>query len=476
MLKALFTGLEKLDPNGRPVPGMASGYKLDKTKTIYTFTIAEGAKWSDGKPVTAQDFEYSWKRVANPKTASPASFYLYYLKNGKAVVEGKVPVDQLGVQALDARTLKVTLENPTPYFPDLLCVTAYMPVRKDLVEGPEPWTKNLKTFIGNGPFRLTEYKPKQHYILTKNPYYLDAAKVKLDTLDIEVIEAQEAQLAAYQTNEIQAFEDPSVEGLRKYQGTPELNAFPRIGVYFYDFNTSVRPFNDARVRRAFSISINRAQLVKNILQTSEKPALGFVPYGINHGVQTTKAFRDVVGDPIKEDIGEGRKLMAAAGYPNGQGFPKATIICQANQQAKDLCQALQAMWKTNLGVTVDIQNFEPKVYWGQLHAGNFNIGADGWSGDYSDPMTNLEIFQSSQNTQNNRWSNPAYDSLIEANHKSSDQKVRMANFVAAEKILATDMPVMPAYYYLARVVCKPSVKGLFKTYLGHTCFEYAHIE
>ncbi|MDR3671964.1 MAG: peptide ABC transporter substrate-binding protein [Holophaga sp.] len=476
VLKTMFTGLEKLDPDGRPVPAMASSYKLDKSKTVYTFTIAAGAKWADGKPVTAQDFEYSWKRVVNPKTAAPSSFYLYYVKNGKAIVEGKAPVDQLGVQALNPRTLKVTLENPTPYFLDLLCVTAYMPVRRDLVEGSESWTKNLKTYVGNGPFQMVEYKPRQKYVLKKNPNYLDAAKVKLDTLEIVIMEAQEAQLAAYQTGEIQVFDDPSAEGLKKYQGTRELNAFPRIGVSYYDFNTATRPFNDPRVRRAFGIAINRAQIVKNILQTSEKPALGFVPYGISDGVKKGKAYRDVVGNPIKEDPAEARKLLAAAGYPNGKGFPKVTLICQSNQQAKDVCQAFQAMWKSNLGVTVDIQSFETKVYWTQLHSGNFNIAADSWSGDYSDPMTNLEIFQTNQNVQNNRWTNRAYDALIEANHKSADQKLRMANFVTAEKILANDMPVMPAYYYLGRVLCKPNIKGVMKTYLGHTCFEYAHVE
>ncbi len=476
VLQNLFRGLYRMDENDKPVPAMAASVALDSTKTVYTFKIADGAKWSDGKALTAQDFEYSWKRVLDPKTASQAAFYLYYLKNGKPANEGKVPVDQVGVQAVDAKTLKVTLENPTPYFLDLLCVTAYFPVRKDVVEAAEPWTKSAKTYICNGPFYMAEIKPKEKYVLKKNPNYIGASKVKLDTLEMVFIDAAEAQLAAYANNEIQIFDDPSIEAVKKYQNTKEFQVFPRIGTMYYDINTSKKPFDDPRVRRAFALSINREQVIKNILQTNEKAAFAFVPYGIPHGVQTTKAFRDVVGNQFKEDVAEAKKLLAAAGFPDGKNFPQSTIICSASQLAKDIVQALQAMWKTNLGVTVDIVTFESKVYWDEVHQGNFNIAADGWTGDYPDPMTNLEIFESSQNVQNNRWSNAEYDALIKANLKSSDQKVRMDNFAKAEKILCTDMPVIPMYYYQKTILCKPNVKGVHKNYIGHTFFEDAYVE
>jgi oligopeptide transport system substrate-binding protein len=476
VLHSLFTGLERMDPVGKPVPGMAASFTLDKTRTVYTFKIADGARWTDGKPVTAQDFEYSWKRVLNPKTASPSSWYLYYLKNGRVANEGKASLDDVGVKALDARTLRVDLENPTPYFLDLLCVSAYYPVRQDVVEGPEPWTRNVKTYLTNGPFSLAEARPKEKYVLQKNPNYLYASKVKLDTLEIDIIEAPEAQLAAYQTGEIQVFDDPTIEGVKKYQGTPELKAFPRIGVSYYDFNTSKKPFDDARVRRAFSLAINRDQIVKFVLQTNEKPAFGWVPFGVPDGVKKNKDYREVAGNIFTEDVAAARKLLADAGYPGGENLPKLTLICQANPAAKDVAQAMQAMWKANLGAVVDIRTIESKVYWAELHAGNFNIGADSWTGDYSDPMTNLEIFETNQNVQNNRWSNAAYDELIKANHSLADQKLRMANFIKAEKILAQEMPVLPAYYYSSRLVCKPNVKGVTKTYLGHTAFEFASVE
>lgn len=290
------------------------------------------------------------------------------------------------------------------------------------------------------------------------------------------IEAAEAQLAAYQTGEVQVLDDPSPEGQKKYQGTPELTRFPRIGMCYYDFNTAKKPFDDARVRQAFSLAVNRNQVTKYVLQTGEKPALGFVPFGIPDGAKKGKQFREVAGDPCKEDVGEARKLLAAAGYPNGRNFPGVTLICQSNQLAKDVAQAFQAMWKANLGITVNIQTFESKVYWNQMGVGNFNIGADGWTGDYADPMTNLEIFETKNNTTNNRWSSAAFDGLIAANRSLADQKVRMANFAKAEKILAAEMPIMPVYYYQGQVLSKPNVKGVVKTYLGHTVFEHAHVE
>ena len=270
MLNNLFTGLERMDSSGKPIPGMASAYTLDKSKTVYTFHLADGAKWSDGQPLTAQDFEYAWKRVLNPKTASPSSWYLYYLKNGRAANEGKAPLDDVGVQAVDARTLKVVLENPTAYFLDLLCVSAYFPVRRDVVEGPEAWTRNMKTYITNGPFRMVEAAPKDKYVLQKNPNYLYASNVKLDTLTVHVIEASEAALAAYQTDEIQVFDDPTIEGVKKYQGTPELRSFPRAGMCYYDYNTAKKPFDDARVRRAFSLALNRDQVTRRYAELFDR--------------------------------------------------------------------------------------------------------------------------------------------------------------------------------------------------------------
>ncbi|MDF2681326.1 MAG: peptide transporter substrate-binding protein [Brevibacillus sp.] len=476
VLQNLFRGLYKIDESGKkPVPSLAESYELDSTGTKYTFKINKNAKWSDGKPVTAQDFEYSWKRVLNPDVASGAAFYLYYLKNGKAYNEKKAKAEDLGVKAVDDVTLEVTLENPTPYFLELLCVTAYYPVRKDVAE-KEGWTKSPETYLTTGPFMLTELKPKEKYVLKKNPNYLEADKVKLDTLEIVFIESNEAELAAYSNNEIQVSDNISPEGMKQYQNTPEFFSIPRIGMQYFDFNASKKPFDDAKVRKAFSMSINRDQIIKSIVQSVEKPAFGMVPYGIPDGVQKDKEYRDVAGNMFAENVDEAKKLLSEAGYPDGKGIPEITMIVMANQTDKDIAQALQSMWKQNLGVDVNIETFESKVYWDEIENGNFSIASDGWTGDYPDPMTNLDIFEGVNTDDDLRWSSAEYDRLLEENRKISDQAKRMENFAKAEKILADEMPLMPIRFYEDQFLAKPNVKGVLKNYIGHTIFEYAHVE
>ena len=476
VLQNLFRGLYKIDESGKkPVPSLAEGHELDETGTKYTFKINKNAKWSDGKPVTAQDFEYSWKRVLNPDVASGAAFYLYYIKNGKAYNEKKAGADDVGVKAVDDNTLEVTLENPTPYFLELLCVTAYYPVRKDVVE-KEGWTKSPETYLTTGPFMLTELKPKEKYVLKKNPNYLEVDKVKLDTLEIVFIESNEAELAAYTNNEIQVSDNISPEGMKQYQNTPEFFSIPRIGMQYFDFNASKKPFDDAKVRKAFSMSINRDQIIKSIVQSVEKPAFGMVPYGIPHGVQKDKEYRDVVGNVFSENVDEAKKLLAEAGYPDGNGIPEITMIVMASQSDKDIAQALQSMWKQNLGVDVSIQTFESKVYWDEIENGNFNIASDGWTGDYPDPMTNLDIFEGVNTADDLRWNSAEYDRLLEENRKISDQAKRMENFAKAEKILADEMPLMPIRFFEDQFLAKPNVKGVLKNYIGHTIFEYAYVE
>ncbi|MED1954163.1 peptide ABC transporter substrate-binding protein [Brevibacillus centrosporus] len=476
VLQNLFRGLYKIDESGKkPVPSLAESYELDSTGTKYTFKLNKNAKWSDGKPVTAQDFEYSWKRVLNPDVASGAAFYLYYLKNGKAYNEKKASADDVGVKAVDESTLEVTLESPTPYFLELLCVTAYYPVRKDAVE-KEGWTKSPETYLTTGPFVLSELKPKEKYVLKKNPNYLEADKVKLDTLEIVFIESSEAELAAYTNDEIQVSDNMTPEGMKRFENTPEFFSVPRIGMQYFDFNASKKPFDDAKVRKAFSMAINREQIIKSIVQSVEKPAFGFVPYGIPDGVQKDKEYRDVAGNMFTENVDEAKKLLAEAGYPDGQGIPEIKMIVQANQTDKDIAQALQSMWKQNLGVDVNIETFESKVYWDEIDNGNFSIAGDGWTGDYPDPMTNLDIFESVNASDDIRWSNPEYDRLLDENRKISDQAKRMENYAKAEKILADEMPLMPLRFYEDQFLAKPNVKGVLKNYIGHTIFEYAHVE
>ncbi|WP_243354813.1 peptide ABC transporter substrate-binding protein [Bacillus litorisediminis] len=476
VMQNLFRGLYTIGPEGVPVPSLAAETIVDESGTKYTFKIHEDAKWSDGKPVTAHDFEYSWKRVLNPDVASGAAFDLYYLKNGLAYNEGKVSADEVGVKAIDDHTLEVELENPTPYFLNLLCATSYYPVRQDVVEGEEEWTKSPETYLVTGPFTLEEIKPKEKYVLKKNPNYLNADNVKLDTLEIVFIEAPEAELAAYMNGEIDVSDNLSAEAMAQYKDSPEYTVSPRIGTYYFDINVTKEPFDDPRVRKAFGISINRQQIIENVMQSTEKPAYGFVPYGMPHGVETDKEYRDVVGNLFEEDVEEAKQLLAEAGYPNGEGLPEIELLTMASQSDKDIAQAIQSMWKENLGVDVSIRTMESKVYWDELSNGNFMIARDGWTGDYLDPMTNLTLFESVNTADDTRWVNEEYDALLQENREILDQEKRMDNYAKAEKILMDEMSVIPLYFYEDSFLVKPHVKGVVKNYIGHTYFEYADVE
>jgi oligopeptide transport system substrate-binding protein len=476
VLQNLFHGLYKMGADGSTTPAIASGCTIDATGTKYVFTLRD-SKWSDGKALTAADFEYSWKRVLSPETASKAAFYLYYLKNGKAYNDGKATADQVGVKATGPKTLEVTLESPTPYFLDLLCVTAYFPVRKDVVEAAEPWTKSAKTYVCNGPFLLAEIKPKEMYVLKKNPNYVDAAKVKLDAIDMLFIEAPETELAAYMSGSIDVADNLSAEALAAYKNKSDYHAVPRIGELYLDLNVEKAPFGDARVRKAFSISISREQLTKNILQIPDRPAYGIVPFGIPYATKPGKDYRDVVGnDLVKEDVAAAQKLLADAGFPGGKGLPPITITVRNNQSERDLAQGLQAMWKKNLGAETTIVTWESKVYWDEIGKGNFMICRDGWTGDYPDPMTMLEIFTTEGNQDDTRWVSPDYDKLIADNKVITDKQKRLDNFVKAEKLLLNEASVIPLYSFLDTFLAKPNVKGVTKNFIGHTIFEYASVE
>lgn len=477
VLQNMFRGLYKIGPDDQTMPALAEGYKTDDSGTIYTFTLKEGLKWSDGSPLTATDFEYAWKRVLDPEVASGASWYLYYIKNARAYNNGETTADEVGVKALDDRTLEVTLENPTAYFIELTCVTAYYPVKKDVVE-TEGWTQKAETLISNGPFMAKEIKPKEKLVLVKNPNYVDADQVKLDALDIVYIESPEAELAAYMNGDVDVSDNVSKEALTQYKGSSEFFVANRIGTSYYDINNSREPFNDARVRRALAMSLEREVIINNIIQGTYKPAFGFVPYGIPYAPEPGKEYRDVVGNLFEENVGEAKKLLAEAGYPDGQGFPTLRLITTSSQTNKDVAQAFQGMWKQNLGIDVEIVTFESKLYWDEFDVGNFDVAFDGWTGDYPDPMTNLDLFMLENTADDNRWVGEKaerYDALLRENMALVDNAQRYKNFEEAEKLLMEDMPVIPIYYMNDEYLAKPYVSGVLKSYIGHTMFEYADI-
>jgi len=474
VLQNLFRGLYKLDPNNNPVPALADSFTLDPTNTVYTFKLRPNIKWSDGSPLTAHDFEYSIKRVCNPDVASKAANDISVIVGAQDYYDKKATADQVGVKALDDNTLQITLTAPIPYFLQSLCTTSFYPVKKDVVEAGDDWKKDASKYVCDGPFMLKEISPNDKYVMVKNPNYIDASQVKLDGVTAFVMQTPEAELAAYQNNEIDVSKNPSAQAIQQFKNSAELHPTDKLNLYYFDVNVTNKPFDDPRVRKALSEAIDRNTIINNILQMPYKVADGVLPPQIFDLTDPTKPFSSTAGNLVKEDVNDAKQLLSDAGFPNGQGFPAINFMTTTSQTNKDIAQAVQSMWKDNLGIETNITTYESSVYWTEQENGGFDIMYDGWTGDYLDPMTFMDLFDAQRQSYQTRWANDDYTQLIAANKATGDQKVRMDNFVKAEQILMDNMPVIPIYFGNEPYLCKPNLQGVFKNFIGHLYFEYAY--
>lgn len=481
VLLNLFTGLYQYSADGTGVePACAESYTVSEDGLTYTFKLREGLKWSDGSPLTAADFEYSWKRELKQDTASAAAWQLYYIKNGEAYNNGQCEADEVGVKAIDDTTLEVVLNNPTPYFVNLTAANNFAPVKKEAVEGAEVWTKSADTYVCNGPFMMAEIRPQEGYSLVKNPNYVFADTVTLDGVEMIFIEQAEAALSAYNAGDVDAMSSGSIEtqAMTQYDGSEELHSYDLIGTSYYDFNCE-KEYMTKEVRKALSMAINRDTINQVAVSSKPKSAYAFVPFGIPYA-EESEDFRTKVGNNlITEDVEAAKQLLADSGYPNGEGLPVLQLIITNTKENKDKAQILQALWKENLGVSVDIVTFESKVYWDEHAAGNFDIAFDGWTGDYLDPNTNLSIFNKSRMEKECRWRSEEalrYNDLLEEAATLADNNARMELFVEMEQILMDEMPVMPLYFRNTMALVKPHVKGFTCDNSGHPLFRAVSME
>lgn len=480
VLLNLFTGLYQYTADGTGVePACTESYTGSEDGLTYTFKLREGLKWSDGSPLTAADFEYSWKRTLKEDTASPAAFELYVIKNGEAYNYGECTEDEVGVKAIDDTTLEVVLENPTAYFVHLTAASNFAPVKKDVVEGADVWTKSADTYVCNGPFMLAEINPQESYILRKNPNYVFADQVKLDGVDMVFIEQAEAALSAYNAGDVDAMSGGSIEtqAMTQYDGSEELHSYDLIGTSYYDFNCE-KEYMTKEVRNALSMAISRDTINQVAVPSKPKSAYAFVPYGIPYADEA-EDFRTKVGNNLlTEDVEAAKQLLADAGYPNGEGLPTLQLIITNTKENKDKAQILQSMWKENLGDNIEIVTYESKVYWDEHAAGNFDIAFDGWTGSYPDPNTNLSIFSESRMEKECRWRSDVaaqYNDMLEEAATLVDNNARMELFVEMEKMLIDEMPVMPIYYRNTMALVKPYIQGFACDISGHPLFRNVSI-
>jgi oligopeptide transport system substrate-binding protein len=480
-----FEGLMRLDAKDKPVYGVAEKYEISKDQMTYTFHLRKDAKWSDGVAVKASDFEYAWKRALNPDVASPYAYQLYYLKGGEAYNEGKGTADAVGVKATDDSTLVVTLENPTSYFISLMAFPTYAPVRKDVVEAhPKDWAIKPETYVCNGPFKMKSWVSKDTLTFVKNDQYWDAKRIKLSEIDYRLLDDETAYTNAFKSGEIDFIESPPQEETQQMLADGTAKLYPYLGTYYIEFNVvpeqgklsteAQKALKDVKVRTALSLAIDRTSLIKNVTKANQLPAVAFVPPGIPDP-STGKDFRQKSYYSKTADITQAKKLLSDAGYPDGKGFPKLEYLYNTSAGHQNIAQAIQDMWKTNLGIDVTLKNQEWAVFQTTRQDHNFAIARAGWIADYTDPMTFLDMFTTGNGNNDPGYSNADYDKAITSAKKEANAKTRMTEMHKAEDILMADMPIIPLYFYTNVVCMKSTIKGVHKSPLGFVFFDETYV-
>lgn len=463
-----FEGLFRYEGH-KIVPAIAESYDLSSDGLTYTIKLKK-TKWSDGSPLTASDFEYAWKRALDPKTASEYAYQLYYIKGGRDFNSGTGTRDAVAVKALDDETLQVALEAPTPYFLDLLTYFTYMPTKKSVVEASKDgnWAIDPNQVVSNGPFVLSEYLSGDKLVLVKNQNYWQADAVSLDRINGFMIVDESTMLTAFESGELDIIDSILASELPKLQAESDaLITMPSIGTYFYAYNTKIKPLDNALVRKALSLSIDRKAIVESVTKAGEIPATGFTPPGLYDA--NGEVFQKVAGDydtqPNTADLETARKLLAEAGFEDMKQFPKLDIVYNTNETHKIIAEAIQYMWQRNLGIEVTVTNQEWAVLQETKRLGNYSIAKSNWFADYADPMAMLEIMTSSSAMNTTGWSNTAYDALIEAAKRETGQK-RFDLLYEAQAILMEDAPIMPIYYHTDQFMVSDRVTKYEKTAIG----------
>ena len=462
IIMALFEGLAQYDAKTcQPVPAVAERWEASPDGLTWTFHLRANAKWSNGDPVTAGDFVYAYQRLLSPGLGAEYASMLFVLKNGEAYNTGKITdASQVGARAADAHTLVLNLSHPVPYLPTMVCHTSWYPLHPATIEKfgrkdqrGTAWTKpgNL---VGNGYFVLSEWKPHQYIRLTKNPNYWDRDHVRLTEAFFYPIEDMNAEEGAFRTGQLHVTASLPTTKIAVYEKEhPDfIQPEPFLATYLYRFNVTKPPLNDVRVRRALAMSIDRERIVRAVARGHQLPASHFTP-------PDTAGFTAKADVPT--DIPAAQKLLADAGFPGGKGFPHLEILFNTNEGHQLIAEAIQQMWRTNLGIDVTLINQEAKVWADTMRQLNYQVGRFAWIGDYLDPSTFLDIMTSDSGNNQTGWKNAEYDRLIAAAKNAPDQATRYQYFQRCEEILAEECPMAPIYFYTRVNLRLPSVKGWY---------------
>jgi len=473
ILAALLEGLVAKDPATlEAIPAVAKTWDISDDGKTYTFNLRNNATWSNGDPVTAQDFAWSWWRALQPSLGNQYAYMLFPIKNAEAYVKGEIDdFSKVGVKVIDDHTLKVELNNATPYFLQLLDHYSMFPVHRPTIEkfGKADERGSLWTrpgnFVGNGPFTLKEWKLFKRVDVVKNPNYWDADKVKLNGIRFHPVENVTTEERMFLSGQLHHTCSIPIDKVATYKKDKPhlLHTHPYLGNYFYRLNTTLPHLTDKRVRQALAMAIDSKQITEQVTKGGEVPAYTFTPPD-TLGYSAKPAFEF---NPDKA-----KQLLADAGYPNGEGFPVTELLYNTSEGHRKIAVAIQQMWNQYLGVNIVLNNQDWKVYLDSVNNGDYSIARAGWIGDYVDPNTFLDMWVKDGGNNRTGWSNPRYDELIlKLAPQTADRKLRYQLMAEAEAILLEDMPIVPIYIYNSKSLVHPSLKGLQPNILNYNLYK-----
>ena len=478
IVRALFEGLAVKNPiTLEPEPGVAERWEISPDGTVYTFFINPQAKWSNGEPVTASDYVWSWERALHPETGSLYAYMLFPVVNAEKFASGAIDdFAEVGIKSLDAQTLRISLNAPTPYFLQLMDHYSTFAVHPETVlkfggmsDRFTLWTRP-ENIVSNGAFTLKEWSLNRQIKVEKNPHYWDKSSVALEGVyfyPTENVVSEERMFRSEQLHVTQGIPLGKIPNYRAVQNSPYVQA-PYLGTYYYLINTKKPPVDDVRVRKALSYSIDRDTLTRTVLRDTAIPAYSITPPD-TLGYNPPKLF--------SFDPEQARTLLAEAGYPDGQGWPGLEITYNTNEDHRKIAVAVQQMWKDELGIDVSITNQEWKVYLNTVSQGEFQVARRGWIGDYVDANNFLDLFLANGGNNNTGYANAEFDDIIlNQAPKAASREERYQLFFQAETMMMQEMPIIPFYTYTSKRLIHPSVSGIYPNIMDSLNLKYVRLD
>ena len=490
----VFETLLIINENNEAVPGQAESWTTSEDGLTWTFTMRDGLKWSDGTDLNAKDFEYSFKRMADPDTAAPYAETCLGMIDGFEEAAGfpdadgnptvEPNLDALNVKASDdGKTLTIVLAYPCSYFDKIVAFAAMSPVQKATVEANgDAWCTSPDTYVCNGPFMITEWTPSERIVLTKNPNYVggwDSSKIVSESITLLLLEDSSASFAAYNSGEAQLIKDvptDEIPSLTKAEDGGDFYVDTILGTYYVSLNLQRDAFKDAKVRKALSLAIDRDYVANTIMQGTYSTADSIVGPGIvdENGYFHDNGNAPYISADYEANLAEAKKLLADAGYPNGEGYPTLEYSTNDAGYHVPLAEYLQQAW-SDLGITLTISKMEWSSFTAARRAGEYDVARNGWVMDYNDPSNMLDLFCSGNGNNDGKYSNPEFDAAIEAS-RVADVSEHFAQLHKAEDILMEDTGCLPIAYYNDYWLQSPALKGTWHSPYGYWYLQYGYIE